>query len=81
MLQKKIDESLKDLFKPEARFMSHLTIARIKHTKNPKQFQEYISNIKPKPINFQINSFKLMSSQLKSPGPIYSTIQEYQLQD
>jgi len=30
-LQKRIDEALEDLFKKEERFMSHLTIARIKY--------------------------------------------------
>ena len=33
-LQKEIDNSLKSLFKPEERFMSHLTIARVKNVEN-----------------------------------------------
>ena len=33
-LQKEIDDSLKGLFKPEQRFMGHLTIARVKNVKN-----------------------------------------------
>lgn len=76
-LQKQIDETLKDLFKPEERFMSHLTIARIKYTKSPEIFQDYIKQIKIKKIEFQCDSFKLKSSELKPQGPIYSTIQEY----
>src|SRR3990167_3903155 len=44
-LQKQIDESLKETFQKEERFMSHLTIARIKHTKSPDIFKEYLKNI------------------------------------
>ena len=37
-LQKEIDEKLKDLFEKEKRFMSHLTIARVKNVKDKKIF-------------------------------------------
>ena len=40
-LQKQIDKSLKELFEPESRFMSHITIARVKFTKNKKQLIEF----------------------------------------
>src|SRR3990167_5292147 len=33
-LQEKVDEALKGLFKPESRFMSHATIARVKYAKD-----------------------------------------------
>jgi|SRR3989344_4521470 len=33
-LQKEVDDSLKGLFKPEERFMGHLTIARVKNVKD-----------------------------------------------
>jgi RNA 2',3'-cyclic 3'-phosphodiesterase len=78
-LQKEIDLALSDLFKPEDRFMSHLTIARIKHTKSPKLFSEYVSNIKPKRLSFQIKDFKLKSSNLTPQGPIYKTLKKYRL--
>ena len=78
-LQKKIDESLKDLFPNEERFMSHLTIARIKYVKDKKGFIDYVSKIKPKQIKFQINNFKLKSSELKPDGPVYTTLRKYNL--
>jgi len=78
-LQKTIDEALSDLFKPEERFMSHLTIARVKQSPSPEQFIQYIKQIKPKQMNFQVNSFKLKTSELRSPGPVYSTLEEYKL--
>jgi RNA 2',3'-cyclic 3'-phosphodiesterase len=76
-LQKQIDESLSTLFPKEQRFMSHLTIARIKQVKNLSGFYEYLSSIKPSNRTFKCNSFKLKASILKSPGPIYKTIKEY----
>ena len=44
-LQKKIDEDLKELFIPEKRFMSHITIARVKNVKDRKALIDYIKNI------------------------------------
>jgi len=76
-LQKKIDESLKDLIPTEKRFMSHLTIARIKYVKDKLGFTDYISKIKLKKIKFQVNSFKLKSSDLQAQGPIYTTLKTY----
>ena len=76
-LQKQIDNALKELFKPEERFMSHLTIARIKHMKDKTAFKQYLKNISVKPIKFQVSSFELKSSELRPLGPVYNTIEEY----
>jgi len=76
-LQKKIDESLIGLFKPEERFMSHLTIARIKSLKNKEIFLEELSKIKIPKMNFIVDNFQLKKSVLKSEGPVYETIEEY----
>ena len=78
-LQRQIDEKLKDLFKPEKRFMSHLTIARIKEIKNKKRFLKELPNIKIPKIKFQIDNFYLMKSMLTSAGPKYEIISEYKL--
>lgn len=78
-LQKKIDESLKDLFKKEERFMSHLTIARIKYVEDRKGFRDYCENISVKKIKMKIDNFKLKSSDLRPIGPVYTTLSEYKL--
>ncbi|MCH7567843.1 MAG: RNA 2',3'-cyclic phosphodiesterase [Nanoarchaeota archaeon] len=78
-LQKQIDASLEKLFPKEQRFMSHLTIARVKYAKDKKGFINYISNVKCKNIKFSINNFKLKTSELKPSGPIYNTIAQYPL--
>ena len=73
-LQKKIDDALKGLFKPEERFMSHLTIARIKYVKDKKGFLERIDSINARPIEFDVSEFKLKKSELKVLGPTYTDI-------
>jgi 2'-5' RNA ligase len=78
-LQKTIDQTLSQIFPQEKRFMSHLTIARIKHTKNPKEFIKYIENLGLKKLHFQVNSIKLKSSELKFSHPIYKTLKTYKL--
>lgn len=76
-LQKKIDSTLKDDFKPEERFMGHLTIARIKYVKDKKAFLEHIKSIHVKPIAFELANFKLKKSELGIIGPTYSDIEVY----
>jgi 2'-5' RNA ligase len=76
-LQKAIDEVLALDFKPEERFMGHLTIARIKYVKDKKGFLEHIENIRAKPIEFECKEFKLKKSELKPLGPVYSDIEVY----
>lgn len=73
-LQKQIDGILKDIFPIEARFMSHITIARVKKT-NKKEFLEYLKSIKPSKISFKVSKFFLKKSELKEDGPIYSDIE------
>ncbi len=76
-LQKAIDEVLALDFKPEERFMGHLTIARIKYVKDKKGFLEHVENIKAKSIEFETREFKLKKSDLKQLGPVYTDIETY----
>jgi 2'-5' RNA ligase len=76
-LQEKIDAALKDYFSSEERFMSHLTIARVKYVKDKKSFLNYIKNISIKDIKFKIDNFKLKKSDLRPIGPVYSDIESY----
>ena len=74
-LQKNIDSKLKDLsFPTEERFMSHLTIARIKYVKSPEGFKKYLDGLGVKNLKFTIKNFKLLKSDLKPLGPTYSLI-------
>ncbi len=64
-LQKQIDESLMQLFPKEERFMSHLTIARIKHIKDKVDFDHTLKNITVKKIMFYCN-FSSISALMPS---------------
>ncbi|MBI2124385.1 RNA 2',3'-cyclic phosphodiesterase [Candidatus Pacearchaeota archaeon] len=76
-LQKEVDSALKGLFKPEFRFMSHLTIARVKNVNDKKRLLDYLSSAKIKRIEFSVLGFALKSSVLTEKGPIYSDIDKY----
>jgi len=76
-LQRRIDLVLSEDFKKEERFMSHLTVARIKYVRDWQDFNYYVENIGIKSVSFKTNKFKLKKSELKPLGPSYSTIEEY----
>ena len=78
-LQKKIDESLKNIFPIEERFMSHITLARMKKINDKKIFLEYVKNLKHRVVKFKIKEFILKKSELKPEGPVYSNIEKYEL--
>lgn len=79
VLQKQIDNALKNLFEPERRFMSHLTIARIKGIKDKEGFLQDLKKIKVEKIKFKVDNFYLMKSELTAEGPNYSVLEEYNL--
>ncbi len=76
-LQNKVDETLRPYFNIEQRFMSHLTIARVKKIKDKNYFLKNLDKIEFPAINFTVNSFKLKESVLTPEGPVYKTIAEY----
>lgn len=78
-LQKKIDDSLESFFRKEERFMSHLTIARPQQTKNKQLFLDELKKISVKQIEFEIDRFYLIKSELKPDGPVYTIIREFKL--
>ena len=77
-LQKEIDLAMaKCGFAKEERFMSHLTLARIKFVKSPLELKEYVSNLGVKDLKWGVENFKLMKSELKPMGPVYEVVEEY----
>jgi len=78
-LQKEIDESLSGLFEKEKRFMSHMTIERVKEVKDKKKFIEEMEKIKFPIIKFKVKTFRLKKSELTPEGPEYEIIEEYEL--
>ena len=79
-LQKQIDDRLAGLFESEARFMSHITIARMKKIYDKKEFLKYVKNIKHKPIKFKVKEFILKKSELFDEGPVYSNLETFKFE-
>jgi len=79
-LQREIDARLEGLFKKEERFMSHITIARVKRVEDKKELIEYLKSIKFEKREFRVDKFYLMKSELFSEGPVYSEIGKYNLE-
>lgn len=78
-LQEVIDDKLMGLFESEKRFMSHLTIARVKSVGDKKKFLEDLKKMKIPSIKFKVDSFYLMKSELSEKGPRYDVIEKYSL--
>lgn len=78
-LQKEIDKSLSGLFEKEERFMSHITIARVKKVSDKKKLFGYLKSFKPRKVTFGVNKFYLKKSDLFLEGPVYTDIKEYNL--
>ena len=76
-LQNAVDEKLSYIFEREKRFMSHLTIARVKNVKNKKEFLDKLEKIKIDKIKFDIEDFRLKKSVLTKKGPIYENLDIY----
>ena len=79
-LQSKIDGALSGLFDVEKRFMSHLTIARVKNVENKKEFLDKLEKIKINKIKFDVKDFKLKKSILTPEGPIHENLEIYPLE-
>ncbi|OGJ12770.1 2'-5' RNA ligase [Candidatus Pacearchaeota archaeon RBG_19FT_COMBO_34_9] len=78
-LQKQIDSKLERLFEKEKRFMSHLTIARVKSVRDKKVFTERLYEINIPKMKFYVNSFSLKESILTAKGSVYNDVEVYNL--
>ena len=80
-LQKSIDEKMKEMgFKEEEKFMSHLTIARIKQM-NKTLVKKLFEEMRKITMNneFKVEKFALIESILTSQGPEYKIVKEFKL--
>lgn len=70
-----LDEQLLPWCQPEKReFVSHVTLARVKHVANRQRFDEVLNALIVEPITFEIDSFVLIQSVLTQTGPEYKII-------
>lgn len=78
-LQQEIEKALLDMFPKDARFHPHLTLARVKSVKDKKVFMEKLNKLTIKELEFPVNSFKLIKSDLTPKGPVYKDVAEFSL--
>ncbi len=76
-IQSKIDCTLSTLYEKEKRFMSHITLARVKRVKNKNQLLTFIDRIQYAAISASVNQVYLMKSTLSPDGPIYHVLETY----
>lgn len=76
-LQKRIDGSLKKLFKKEKGFKAHITLARVKYPEDKKSFVEHVKKIKVESRKIEIKNFMLVKSTLNPKGPIYEDLEVF----
>ena len=76
-LQMLVDQEIIDISPQSQEFKSHVTIGRIKGFKKKKDFLDSIELIKIEPLQFTLDSFELLKSELSRTGPKYKTIEEY----
>ena len=81
-LQGQIENKLEEIgfMKEKREFQSHITLARVKSLRDRQGFLDFIEKTEVKKIDFKVKSFKLISSELTPEGPIYKTIQEFELE-
>jgi 2'-5' RNA ligase len=60
-------------------YRNHITLARIKKIEHKEDFLYALDNVGLKPLEFDIQEFKLKESVLTPDGPIYTTIGSYNL--
>ena len=58
-------------------FHPHVTLARINSLKESDKFIETLKRIKLSELEFSVNSFSLIKSELTPKGPIYEVIQTF----
>jgi 2'-5' RNA ligase len=81
-IQKSVDSVLEKIgFAKEERFMSHITLARIKYVKDKKGFVNFVKNLNSKHSVFRIEEFKLKKSELYEYGPEYKDLEVYKAND
>lgn len=87
---KEIHESLKSLSltdvnkkKDHSKLINHLTVARVKGTSSrsfSREMKEFISQIEIKPITFELQEFRILSSNFKDNTTNYSELLSFPLQ-
>lgn len=80
-LHESIEERAIDAgFEPEDHeFTPHATIARMDHAGGKELVQEFVENRHPEIGTFTVEEVRLKESDLRPDGPVYSTVERFEL--
>lgn len=78
-LQGKIDIALGKWFPLEKRFKPHITLTRVKFLNRKKEFLDALTRIDLPDLSFRVEEFHLVKSTLTKEGPVYETLERFQL--
>lgn len=74
-----IHDKLKEEFKIDNRFESHITLARVKFIENKQDFIKKLLSLDIEKKEFEVDSFALKKSTLTRQGPVYEDIARFQM--
>lgn len=74
-----IQDKLKEEFKLDNRFESHITLARVKFIENKQQFVKKLLSLDIEKKEFEVDSFALKKSTLTKQGPVYEDVIRFQM--
>ena len=77
-LRKRIDEALLDISSKDEEFTAHLTLGRVKFIKDKEKFNTGLK-VDIKNIEFEIDKFLLVKSELSKDGSKYIVLETYTL--
>ncbi len=83
-LNQSIEKTLEEIGFPKEKkqFSPHLTLARIKSSKNVDRFLEEVKTFKLTPLKtFEISKINLYRSKLTRQGPVYTVLEKFCLEE
>jgi RNA 2',3'-cyclic 3'-phosphodiesterase len=78
-LQQKVDEVLLEILPTEQKFVSHITLGRVKMVRRKKDFEKSVTDITLSDTPYVLHSFSLFSSVVTGRGPIYEVLEIVQM--
>ncbi len=78
-LQQRVDEQLLSHFHSDQSFKSHITLGRVKMIRRNESFSKTLKELEIKKLNFTIDSFQLMKSEIRRGGSVYEVLESVTL--
>jgi len=79
-LQEKINKKFPEFY-DDKEFSSHITLSRVKSVSKKEELVKEIKKINFKKLDFEVNEFVLMKSELFREGPKYKIIERFRLRN